>query len=132
MADWSFSNAKFHFDELCRQWRLKRSKDTVKQMTTVRVRAGRHYHRMLPYVHGGVLIADTKLEEDGMGVTDVLENGIHPGFVVGAGVEYFVARNYSLATEYGFNHINSVEVPGELVSEHVHYNALTVVFNYHF
>ena len=64
-------------------------------------------------------------------------NGVHPGFVVGGGFEYYVARHYSLTTEYGFNHVNSFNLSNadfdvEGASERLHYNTLTVGFNYHF
>jgi opacity protein-like surface antigen len=148
VADWSWSNARFKEDETASSsgtTGVGEFRSTIKQMTTVRGRVGRHYGRVLPYVHGGLLVADTELkgadEVFGFGSTASTVSGIHNGFVVGAGFEYFMARHYSFSTEYGYNHLSGINVtnavfgttaPGFSATENPHFSALTVGFNYHF
>lgn len=140
LVDWSASNAKFKFDSTVSGVGTEEIHSTVKQMTTIRARVGQAHNHVLPYVHAGLVIADTELKVSGAGIpATVLESGMHPGFVVGAGFEYFVARRYSVATEYGFNHLNGINPTqgafggsGVADTEHIHYHTLTVVFNYHF
>jgi opacity protein-like surface antigen len=147
VADWSWTNVKFKEDLNATGLgtsAIENVDNTLKQMTTIRARAGRSYGRVLPYVHGGLLLTDTELKvtagSSGLPTTSaVFENGVHPGFVVGAGVEYMLTPHYSLTTEYGFNRVNNIDVSaaagggtGTLGTEHEHFNAITVGFNYHF
>jgi opacity protein-like surface antigen len=148
VADWSWSNAQFKLGESAYNSGEDSYADdfrsTVKQMTTVRGRVGRHYGRLLPYVHGGLLVADIELKTTGENVitsSAVSASSIHNGFVGGAGVEYFVARHYSLSTEYAYNHINGINVLNEVgggesgissATENMHFSTLNVGFNYHF
>lgn len=144
VADWSWMDAKFKFDDSgsIMGTPINTSEhSTVTQMTTIRGRAGRSYGRLLPYVQGGLLLAGAELKLSGIGVpTTVIKSGIHPGFVVGAGVEYMVARHYSLSTEYGYNHVNGINLMSpnagagsvSIGTEYFHYNTVTVGINYHF
>lgn len=158
VADWSWSNAKVKLDESGSAFgpavvtgpvanvTPKASVDTtaslegtIKQMTTVRGRVGHRYGRVLPYVHGGLLVADTEIKESADS-TSASDSSIHNGFVVGAGFEYFVAPHFSLNTEYAYNEVNGnltddvlgSSAPGVSVTENQHFSTVNVGFSYHF
>jgi opacity protein-like surface antigen len=142
VADWSWSNAKFKINESLSGSTFGELKSTVKQITTVRARVGKRYGHVLPYVHGGLLLADTELSGSALlgSGTIPAESHVHPGFVVGGGFEYYVARHYSLSTEYGYNHASGntnnssfgITGPGITTTENPHFSTLTVGANYRF
>lgn len=139
LADWSWSNAQFKFTENDNVSFNLDLHSKIKQMTTVRGRVGHSYGRVLPYVHGGLLVANTEFIEAGNSTTVVNQTGTHNGFVVGGGFEYFVAPRVSLSTEYGYNHLSGIPVTesffggsGITTTENPHFSTVTVGFNYHF
>lgn len=142
VADWSWADARMKLDVAESGNNISVLDGKVKQMTTVRARVGKSYHHVLPYVHGGLLVADTQL---GSGVisfngSNASVSKVHSGFVVGGGFEYALARHYSLSTEYGYNHVSGADVTnalgiggtGAVATLNPHFSTLTVGFNYRF
>ncbi|MDE1163465.1 MAG: outer membrane beta-barrel protein [Acidobacteriaceae bacterium] len=143
LADWSWSNAHFKFNESSNTGLLDGLQSKIKQMTTVRGRVGRRYHRALPYVHGGLLVADTEFKVTGAissGTGVYSQSKVHNGYVAGAGLEYALAHHVSFVTEYGYNHVGNIAVPevlftatnGVSSTQTVNFSTVTAGVNYHF
>lgn len=140
VADWSWADARMKFDESSAGTSGSFLDGKVKQMTTVRARVGKRFHRLMPYVQGGLLVADTSIGSD----EGLFANGksseskVHSGFVVGGGIEYALAHHYTFSTEYGYNHVSGVDfsdvlgTSGGVVTANPHFSTLTVGFDYHF
>jgi outer membrane immunogenic protein len=142
VADWSWSDArtKINLAALGINGNLLDGK--VKQMTTVRARVGKSYRHVLPYVHGGLLVADTELGgalPAALLVNSTSVSKVHSGFVVGGGVEYALSRHVSMTTEYAYNHVSGADITAELggsgsdrATLNPHFSTLNVGFNYRF
>ncbi len=89
----------------------------VNWLTTLRGRAGFTNGNMLAYVTGGLALTDTKFSQSvnyrnveivqslplttaAGGANAGSSSDLHVGFTVGAGIEYMIARNWSLKAEY--------------------------------
>lgn len=67
----------------------------IEQFGTVRARAGLAVDRFLPYVTGGLAVANGNMSDPTHN-----ENKVHVGWTVGAGVEFAVTDSITLKTEY--------------------------------
>ena len=76
---------------------------TIEMFGTLRARVGVAVDRMLLYVTGGYAWANIGYNVSGVipqGVFDIRENTMFSGFVVGGGVEWAFAPNWSMKAEY--------------------------------
>lgn len=71
----------------------------IEQFGTVRARAGLAVDRFLPYVTGGLAVANANVNNSGVAPA-YNENKVHVGWTVGAGVEFAATDNITLKTEY--------------------------------
>lgn len=71
----------------------------IEQFGTVRARAGLAVDRFLPYVTGGLAVANGNINVAGGGAP-YNENKVHVGWTVGAGVEFAATDNITLKAEY--------------------------------
>lgn len=138
LADWTWSNtsAKYRLFENNDYEQLAAK---LKQITTVRGRVGRSFNRSLVYAHGGWLIASTELNESSSIANSTTQkiSGTHNGYVVGAGLEYFVAPHFTVRTEYGFNQLGSINVKelsgaGVSTSQRPEFHSVTTGISYRF
>lgn len=72
---------------------------SVDQFGTLRARAGIAADRFLPYVTGGLAVANGHINITD-GVTTYDERKVSVGWTIGAGVEYAVTDNVTLKAEY--------------------------------
>lgn len=84
---------------------------------TVRARLGYAFDNVLPYVTGGFAWAHTKVNttvypEDGGSFSDSDEN-THLGWVIGAGLEYAFAPNWTAKVEYLYSDLGSETYSGD-------------------
>lgn len=139
LADWSWSNARTNYSESEDGTKYETFAMNISQLSTVRGRVGRRYHRVLPYVHGGLVVADTRTSAVYRGNTEFNNTVFRPGYVVGAGLEYALAHRLSFVTEYGYNHVGNIPMPSETfdstsqaASETATFSTVTAGVNYHF
>lgn len=69
----------------------------IEQFGTVRARAGLAVDRFLPYVTGGLAVANGNMSSSAPAHS---ENKVHVGWTIGAGVEFAATDNITLKTEY--------------------------------
>lgn len=71
----------------------------IDRFGTIRARAGAAIDRFMPYVTGGVAIANGHINISD-GVTTYDENKAHIGWTIGAGVEFAATDNITIKAEY--------------------------------
>jgi outer membrane immunogenic protein len=112
---------------------------TVSPMASLRARAGFAVDRFLPFVTGGVALAQTSFEYVTAGTTPFILPGLDDvqlGWTVGAGLEYAVTENISARAEYRFSQFDGSEKASpalggtEKASFHTH--DARIGLNYHF
>ncbi|QPF94953.1 outer membrane protein [Bradyrhizobium commune] len=104
-------------------------------MGTVRGRIGYAVNQILFYGTGGYAWVDNKISVSALGVT-VSDTKWHSGWTVGAGVEAFIAPQWSIKGEYLYrslgseNYFSNLGVP--LASGTLNFHTVQVGVNYHF
>jgi outer membrane immunogenic protein len=84
---------------------------TLHQFGTVRARAGFAFDKALIYATGGVAFGDARYRTsmtDSFGFTSHAQKTAGVGYVVGGGVEYAVAPNWTVRAEYDYMDFGSV------------------------
>ena len=112
---------------------------TVSPMASVRARAGFAVDRFLPFVTGGVALAQTNFEYVASGAVPFVLPGLNDvqlGWTVGAGVEYAVTENISAKAEYRFSQFGGSEKAapalGGTEKAAFHTHDARIGLNYHF
>jgi outer membrane immunogenic protein len=102
----------------------------INELGTVRGRLGFAVGQVLFYGTGGYAWIDNKLSASAFGAT-VSESHFHSGWTVGAGVEAFIAPNWSVKGEYLYRSLGSENYFG-LPSGTLNLHSGQVGVNYHF
>src|SRR3569623_3104829 len=104
-------------------------------MGTVRGRVGYAVNNVLFYGTGGYAWIDNKLSVSALGVT-VSDSKFHSGWTVGAGVEAFIAPQWSVKGEYLYRSLGSENYFGNLgtplASGTLNFHTVQFGVNYHF
>ncbi len=135
--NWQFDNnvvlgaeADISFGSISKSWQDKDynsihspyyGKDKVGTHGTIRARLGYAADRFMPYVTGGLAIAETKHSlgcsksisptTTGCGTEfETSKSKTKVGFAVGAGVEYALTNNWTLKTEYLYTDLGKTKV----------------------
>jgi outer membrane immunogenic protein len=113
---------------------------TVNSMASLRARAGFAVDRFLPFVTGGVALAQTSFENVVTGSTPPFTlpglEDVQLGWTVGAGLEYAVTENISARAEYRFSQFDGSEKASPALSGNekaaFHTHDARIGLNYHF
>jgi len=98
---------------------------------TVRGRVGVAFDRVLLYTTGGYAWVDNKISASLLGVT-VSDSKFHSGWTVGAGVEAFVAPQWSVKGEYLYRSLSGQTYFGVVPSGTLNLHSVQFGVNYHF
>jgi len=104
-------------------------------MGTVRGRIGWAVNNVLLYGTGGYAWIDNKLSASALGVT-ISDSKFHSGWTVGAGVEAFIAPQWTVKGEYLYRSLGSENYFGNLgtplASGTLNFHTVQFGVNYHF
>jgi len=101
-------------------------------MGTVRGRLGWAVNNVLFYGTGGFAWIDNKLTVSALGVS-ISDSKFHSGWTVGAGVEAFIAPQWSVKGEYLYRSLGGeTYFSGALPTGTLNYHTVQVGVNYHF
>jgi outer membrane immunogenic protein len=111
---------------------------TFSPTASLRVRAGFAVDRFMPFVTGGVALAETNFEYVALGAPAILQGlqDVQLGLTVGAGVEYAITDDISAKAEYRFSQFGGSEEAGpalggtEKAAFHTH--DARIGLNFHF
>lgn len=105
---------------------------SVDRFGTIRARAGLAVDRFLPYVTGGVAIANGKVRGENGGAVILEENQTSVGWTLGAGVEYAVTDNVTVKAEYLYADFGKANYAGTNVDFTARSNIVRAGVNFKF